>query len=190
MKKIIIAALASSVIASPAFAQSNTDSADLDVTATVNQECSIADPAAVTFAKVNINEGAGATALLLKNGSQHTTQNIYVSCNYGAKLTATSDNGGLLNTDGSAGISGADLVANDSADFTNLIGYRVTLTSTDSSFPVLFLQTKVGSSKSVNAGGAFHDNASLEVRIDRDDTSKRPVAGTYIDTTTLTLGPV
>jgi hypothetical protein len=42
----------------------------------------------------------------------------------------------------------------------------------------------------VVADGAFHNNATLEVRIDRDDTAKRPVAGSYTDTTTLTIGVI
>ena len=105
MKKFLFAAAA--VIATPAFAQSATDSQDLTVTANVQQECSIANPADVVFATVNINEGAGANALLLKNGSQATTQNVWVSCNYAARVAMTSTNGGLTNP------AGASLVAND-----------------------------------------------------------------------------
>src|SRR3546814_11264022 len=89
------------------FRSDDTDTVDLLVNATVLDECSIENPTDVTFATVNINEGAGANALLLKNGNQHDTQNIYVSCNYAAKLTATSANGGLLNAPGAA------LAAND-----------------------------------------------------------------------------
>jgi len=62
----------------------------------------------------------------------------------------------------------------------------------DSSIPTGLTDTATGQTivLSVNAAGAFHNNAALEVRIDRDDTSKRPVAGSYTDTTTLTVGPV
>lgn len=184
MKKLLIAALAATAISSPAFAQSNTDSADLTVNGTVQQECSIAEPTAVNFPVVNINEGAGPNALLLKNGSQAQTQNIYVSCNYTASLGASSANGGLLNA------AGATVAANDSDDFTNLIHYRVKLTATDGNFPTLDFRTRLEASDSVTAGGAFHNNAALEVRIDRDDTAKRPVAGTYTDVTTLTIGVI
>ena len=184
MKKFLIAAVASTAfIANPAFAQSATDSTDLTINGTVQQECSIADPAAVAF-DVNINEGAGPNALLLKNGSQSDTQSIWVSCNYAAKLAAASANGGLFNA------AGADLVANDPADFTDKINYRVQLTATDGSFDPLDFRTRLEASDSVNAGGAFHNNATLRVVIDRDDTAKRPVAGDYTDTTTLTVGPV
>lgn len=184
MKKLAIIALASSaLIATPAFA-GPTDSQALNVSGTVNQECSIATPGSVNFTSVNINEGAGANALLLRNGSQAQTQNIYVSCNYAAKIGASSQNGGLFNA------AGAALMANDSADFTDKIHYRVKLTSTDGSIPVLDFRTALEAGDSVNAGGAFHNNAALEVRIDRDDTQKRPVAGTYADVTVLSVGPV
>ncbi|PWG02223.1 hypothetical protein [Sphingosinicella humi] len=184
MKKILIAAVASTaLIATPAFA-GPTDSQALNVSGTVNQECSIAAPAAVNFPTVNINEGAGANALLLKNGSQAQSQNIYVSCNYAAKVGASSQNGGLLNA------AGATLAENDPDDFTNVIHYRVKLDATDNSFPVLDFRTRLEAGDSVNAAGAFHNNALLEVRIDRDDTAKRPVAGAYTDVTVLSAGPV
>ena len=125
MKKLALVAVATTaMVSSPAFAGA-TDSATLDVSATVADECSIEAPAAFEFASVNINQGAGANALLLKNGSQNAdsgTQNIYVSCNYAAQIAAKSTaNNGLLNA------AGASLAANDAADFTNLIHYRIEL---------------------------------------------------------------
>lgn len=180
MKKFLFAAAA--LIAAPAFA-ADTDTVDLTVTGTVQDECSVAEPTAVAF-NVNINEGAGANALLLKNGSQSNAQSVWVSCNYAAKLSATSQNGGLLNA------AGETLAQNDPDDFTNKIHYRVQLTATDASFPNLDFRTRLEASDSVNAAGAFHNNATLKVVIDRDDTAKRPVAGTYTDTATLTVGPV
>jgi hypothetical protein len=184
MKKLLIAAAASTALISTSAIAGPTDSQALNVTGTVQQECSLAAPAAVNFATVNINEGAGPDALLLKNGSQAQTQNIYVSCNYAAKVGASSQNGGLTNA------AGAALAANDASDFTNVIHYRVKLDATDNSFPILDFRTRLEAGDSVNAAGAFHDNAALEVRIDRDDTAKRPVAGSYSDVTVLSLGPV
>ncbi len=189
MKKLaLVAVAATAMISSPAFAGA-TDSATLDVSATVADECSIEAPAAFEFASVNINQGAGANALLLKNGSQNAdsgTQNIYVSCNYAAQIAAKSTaNNGLLNA------AGASLAANDAADFTNLIHYRIELTSNDGSFSKLDYRTKgTGTSPTVTPGGAFHDDANLKVYIDRDDTQKRPVAGAYVDTAVITLGAI
>jgi type 1 fimbria pilin len=185
MKKLLIAALASSAIAAtPAFA-ADTDTVSFQVNGTIQPECSIAQPADVALGNILINEGPGSNALLLKNGTPaSSTQNVWVSCNYAAKVSATSANRGLLNA------AGAALAANDPADFTNLINYRIALTSTDGSIPALDFRTRLEASDSVTAAGAFHDNAALRVYIDRDDTAKRPVQGTYSDTATLTVGPV
>ncbi len=187
MKKLLMVAVASTAfMSSTAFAQSSQDLQSLTFNATVVPECSIEDPADVTFASVNINQGAGSGALLLKNGSQSApADDIYVSCNYATSLTVESANDGLLNA------AGATVAANDPNDFTNVINYRVKLTSSDGSFPVLDFRTiQAGTSKSVNAAGAFHDNAALKVYIDRDDTAKRPVSGLYTDTATITIGTV
>ncbi len=185
MKKILLAAAAATALASaPAFA-ADTDTVSFQVNGTIQPECSIAQPTDVTFAQILINEGPGSNALLLKNGTPaSSTQNVWVSCNYAAKISATSANGGLLNAGGAA------LAANDPDDFTNLINYRIQLTATDGHFPTLDFRTKLEASDSVTAAGAFHNEAALRVYVDRDDTAKRPVAGTYTDTATLTVGPV
>lgn len=189
MKKIIIATAASVAFFSSAASAAPTDTATLDISATVAPECSIEQPSAFAFASVNINQGAGANALLLKNGSQNAdsgTQNIYVSCNYAATIEAQSTaNNGLLNA------GGASVAANDPNDFTNLIHYRIEMKSNDGSFSKVDYRTNGnGSSPSVTPIGAFHDNANLRVYIDRDDTAKRPVAGQYVDTATITLGVI
>lgn len=189
MKKILIAAAASTALfSSAAFAQSATDSVDFVVGGTVNQECSIADPTDASFGAFEIEEAPGSIALKINNGSQTaSTQNIWVSCNYAAEISGASANGGMTNSDAGA----AALVANDSADFTDVIEYRVRLTSTDGSFPLFEMQTDgPGSTGPVVAGGAFHNQATLKVYVDGDDNPKRPVAGTYSDTATLTVGPV
>src|SRR3546814_18773133 len=68
MKKLLTLAVATTALVSvPAFA-ADTDTVDLLVNATVLDECSIENPTDVTFATVNINAGAGANALILKNG--------------------------------------------------------------------------------------------------------------------------
>lgn len=186
MKNIFIAtALTTALMSSAAFA-ANTDSTNVAVSATVLEECSIEDATAVTFSEVEINEGAGANALLLQNGSQSDSQNIFVSCNFTTSIAATSTNDGLLNQDPNS----ASVVANDPDDFTNKIEYRVLLNSTDSSFPNLDFRTRLEASDSVTAGGAFHNDAQLRIVIDRDDTSKRPVSGLYQDTAVVSLGAI
>lgn len=190
MKKILIVALASTAfVSAPAFA-ADTDDQDVVVNATVNNECSVENPDDVTFTSVNINEAPGEDALFLKNGSQRDDQNIWVSCNYAANLNVTSDNGALLNQ------AGAALLAIDPDDFTNRIHYRVQLGEPgDTTFPYMDFRTRInGTTKTITAGGAFHDEARLRILIDADDTNlgigKRPVAGDYTDTATLTVGVV
>ena len=190
MKKIALLAAGVAVVsASPAFAQSggDTDSTSFDVTATVQDTCLIEDAGDVPFGDIELEDSnvPGPDSLTLNNGSQEgSTQDIWVSCNYAAKITASSDNDGLFNS------SGSSLVANDPDDFTDTIHYRIELTSPDGNFPFLRLSTNLGGdSASVTAGGAFHDQASMRVYIDADGTSKRPVAGSYSDTATIEVGP-
>ena len=185
MKKIIVlAAVMATAAASPAFAQA-TDSQDLVVTATVPQECSIANPNDVTFASVNIDQAAGSGALLMTANSNNS-QNVWTSCNYGASITVA----GLPLENA----SGAAVAANDSADFTNKLNYIVTLEPPTSGGPFskVTLNTRVGSSATTTPAGAFHENAKLGVTIPSDSANnpKRPVAGTYTSTTTITLGAV
>ncbi|WP_300379049.1 spore coat protein U domain-containing protein [Henriciella sp.] len=186
MKKLLITTAMTGALMAPAAFAAPTDSTDLEVSATVMEECSIGEPNAVTFSEVEINEGAGADALQLQNGSQADSQNIYVSCNYATSISVSSANDGLLNS------AGQSLVDNDPDDFTNLINYRVQMTSTDGSYSNVDFRTRIGGGfvPSATADGAFHDNSQLRVVIDADDTSKRPVAGTYTDTATISLGPI
>ena len=188
MKKIaILAAGVAAVTSAPVFAQA-TDSTSFDVTATVVDTCLIEDASDVAFGDIELEDSnvPGPDSLTLDNGSQPGgTQDIWVSCNYAAKITASSLNDGLLNA------AGQTLVDNDPDDFTNKIHYRVELTSPDGNFPFLRLSTNLGgSSASVTADGAFHDQASMRVYIDADGTPKRPVAGSYTDTATVEVGPV
>lgn len=184
MKRVIsaIAAL-SSIAAAPAFADP-TDSQDLVITATVPQECSIANPNDVTFNSVSVDQAAGSGALLM-NANSNNSQNVWTSCNYAASIVVAG-----LPLENAAG---AALAANDSADFTNKLNYIVTFEPpSGSAFTKVTLNTRVGGSATTNPGGAFHENAKLGVTIPSDSANnpKRPVAGTYTATTTITLGAV
>lgn len=184
MKKIILTtALSTALMSSSAFAL-NTDSTELDVSATVAEECSIGDAAAVSFV-LAINENAGEDALEMAQASQAEDQDIYVSCNFGTTISVASANDGLFNA------AGQDAADNDPDDFTNKIEYRVALTSSDGSYDPIDFRTRTTVTPSVLAGGAFHDLSTLEVRIDFDDQrGKRPVSGLYEDTATISLGAI
>lgn len=183
MKRILILAAMASVSTS-AFAAPD-DSQSVAVTATVAPECSIGDPADVNFANVNIDQNAGATALLINSsgGTQNNNQNVWISCNYGAKTTISSANGGLVNPEPNDGA--------DAADFTNVIEYRVSLTASNQvAFLTHHLFTATGTTTSRTNTDAFHDNAALRVYIFNGDNPLRPLAGTYSDVATLAVGPV
>ena len=183
MKKIFVAALAASVFATPAYAQSSTAADSFTISANVQNECSIDDPNNVTL-DVSINEDSGPNALKI-NASNNTLQNIWVSCNYNASLTVEAPE--LVNA------AGASLAANDPNDFTNKIAYSIKLEpnagDTGSPFPAVSLTTKNGPvTKTQQAVGAFHDNARLNVNLPAGDQTKRPVAGDYTAVATITLG--
>lgn len=183
MKKLLALAIASTAIASaPAFA-AESDSNSFDVTATVLPECSIEDPDNVNFGNVAINQDPGANALTINQQFHNQTQNVWVSCNYGAKMTISSQNGGLTNPTLNDGP--------DAGDFTNVIEYRASLTaSSNSAFLTTHLFTHSGNSGSRTNTDAFHDEASLRVYIFQGDNPLRPLAGTYSDVATVAVGPV
>lgn len=183
MKKIFVAALAASVFATPAYAQSATASDSFQITANVQNECSIDDPNNVVL-DVSINENSGQNALKI-NGSDSTLQNIWVSCNYNANLTVEANE--LVNA------AGAALAANDPLDFTNKIAYFIKLEpnsgNNGSPFPHVTANTKNGPATTTKqADGAFHDFARLNVVLPQGDQTKRPVAGDYTAVATITLG--
>lgn len=188
MRKIVIAAITSVAFISTSANAAPTDSQDVIVNATVQQECSVENPDDFDFGVLGINESPGPTALQITANEDLAEQNIWVSCNYAAQIKLTSTNGGLLNS------SGAAVAANDDPDFTNLIEYRLRLVPTDSSFSAMTLQTNFGGagvSTSITPAGAFHNEAVLDAEIKlSDNTGERPVAGTYTDTAVINLGPV
>lgn len=188
MKKLAFVAMAAAMASTSAFAAS-TDSQSLSVTATVDPECSIGDPADVVFDSVVINQDPGAGALLVNgqsSGTQNKNQLLWVSCNYGAQTKIASTNGGLVNPEPNDG--------NDAGDFTNVIEYRVSLTpSSNNAFSTHHLFTTSGGagvSSTFSNTDAFHDEAKLRVYIFNGDNPLRPLSGTYTDTVTLSLGAV
>jgi len=185
MKKIALVALATTALASsPAFA-ADEDSASFELGGTVQEQCHLEAPTDAAFGTFNLMNGAddvpGEEALLINNGSQTAINGtLWMSCNYAAKITVEGD--------GMSTASGAE--TNDSDDFTNVIHYRVDITPTDGSFSNFRHQTSARSVTTQDVPGAFHDQAGFKVYVDGDDNGKRPIAGVYSDTATVTIGPV
>lgn len=185
MKKFAVAALAAtSVFATPAYAQSATASDSFNITGNVLNECSIDDPQDVTFPVISINQDSGAGALLI-NANSSNQQRIWVSCNYATTLTVSGTE--LENAAGAAAAS------NDPNDFTNVINYFIKLEpgAAGGPFPQVTMNSKNASNTANgSAGGAFHDQAKLNVQIAPGDNPKRPVAGQYTAVATVTLGAI
>lgn len=183
MKKILAVAVASAALISGPVLAADSDSNSFDVTATVLPECSIEDPQNVNFGNISINQDPGADALLINQEFHNNNQNIWVSCNYGARMTISSQNGGLVNPEPNDGP--------DSGDFTNVIEYRASMTaSANNAFLTTHLFTHSGTSGSRVNADAFHDNARLRVYIFQGDNPLRPLAGSYNDVATVAVGPV
>lgn len=183
MKKILIAALAATAFATPAFA-ADTDTVNFDITANVAPECSIETPSTFNVANVNIVETPGPDALTITGLSQAPNQNIWMSCNQAAKITVHSQNGGLLNAANAAAVN------NDPADFTNVINYRLGFGSNGSEVPNVTLATKNGDTTSRDTNGAFHYNSLMVLHISESDNTLRPVSGTYEDTVEISLATI
>jgi spore coat protein U-like protein len=182
VKKLLAIAIASTAIVSvPAFA-AESDSNSFDVTATVQPECSIEDPDSVNFGNIAINQDPGASALTINQEFHNSNQSLWVSCNYGAKMTISTQNGGLTNpvlNDGP-----------DAGDFTNVIEYRASLSSAGNKFLTTHMFTNQGTVFSRTNTDAFHEEANLRVYIYQGDNPLRPLAGTYSDVATVAVGPV
>lgn len=183
MKKLAIAAVAVSMASTPAFAASQ-DVQDVVINAAVAPECSMENPADINLGNLIIDEDAGPNALKIKASTTSAVQNIWVSCNYVTQFTIKSDNKYLKST----------TPVND-PQFTNQIVYGLQFEPSVAnpgafigSFshkpnfqanPRVFAQTK-----------EFHDQARLSVTVEpgNGNQNKRPVAGSYTDTITITLG--
>lgn len=184
MKKLALAAAAVSfVVATPAFA-ADTASKDFKIKATVPSECSLEKPANLNF-DIDIDKSAGPDALLM-TASESNTQQFWMSCNYAAAITV--DAGQLVND------AGANIAANDAADFTNVLVYDLALENQTKSnsgpFQKIAMKVAADSTKSTTPQGAFHENANLGIQIKTANNPKRPVAGDYVAVTTISLGAV
>lgn len=187
MKKLLMAVSAMSMIAAPAFAQSTQT---VDVTATVPGVCTIGDPATIALSSLGVNTTSGANALTLVNSGTYVankTENFWVSCNDTNKMTITSLNqGNLVRT-------GAAPTATEAAQgFTNQIAYHIGATNYRPGVDWQYQPTlNEGSNNNYmnSTRGAIHQEVGMQVRIGTNlkNAGKRPLAGSYTDTVTITV---
>ena len=183
MKKFALAAVAVSLISTPAFAASE-DSKDFDINARVTPECSMENPTNINLGSLAIDRAPGQGALLLTETTKSDTQRVWVSCNYTTNISITTENRGLKTTS----------PVTDTTNFTNFIRYGVqfspvtagSFNGSDSWKPRV--QPVVGTWAQTKE---FHDQAEISVKLEElNVNNKRPVAGDYTDTVYITLGAV
>jgi type 1 fimbria pilin len=181
VKKIILAAMAVSMVSAPAMA-ADTDTKDFDINARVTPECSIENPSNINMGSLSINRAPGPDALLLNEVAQSAVQNVWVSCNTLASIQLLTENRGLVTT----------APVTDTAQFTNKIFYGIRFEPSTSGAFNGFDSYKPRVQSPNQAPRAqtkeFHDNAELQITLEAlNVNNKRPVAGTYTDTVTITL---
>ncbi|WP_156472080.1 spore coat protein U domain-containing protein [Sphingorhabdus sp. M41] len=184
MKKLLMVAIATAAMtATPAMA-ADSDSKNFRIRANVQPECSVADPQNVNFGNLAIERAPGSGALLLTTAFDNDFQNIWTSCNYAAKITLTSTNGGMTTTEVNDGP--------DAADFTDTIHYNLSLRPSDgNAFSPVFLTTGQGVfTRFRDQTDAFHDDAVLRTTITQAFNPLRPLAGRYTDTAVVSVGPI
>ena len=183
MNKLVIAAAAApfALFATGASAAA-TSSEDLDISATVLPECSLADLTPVDFGTLAINTASGRDALLLTGTRQDSGQQAWTSCNYAASITIEGQP--MENQD-------QDNTGPDAIDFTDELNYRITWRSDNANdFLQANLRTVNGTTVTRAQTGAFHNNALINTALVTEDNPLRPLSGTYTATATLTLGAI
>ena len=187
MKTFLMAASALTLIATPAFAQTTQT---VDVTASVPQTCTIGDPATIALSSLGVNTTAGANALTLVNSGTYVaseTENFWVSCNDTNRMTITSLNQGHLVRTGAA-----PTAAETDQGFTNKIAYHIGATNYRPGVDWQYQPTlNEGNNNNYmnHTRGAIHQEVGMLARITTNgkNAGKRPLAGAYSDTVTITV---
>jgi len=184
MKKLTLALAASALaFTASAASASDSDSKDLTVKARVADECSLEAPSNMNFGRLAIERAPGSDALLLTTAFDNEFQDVWVSCNYAAKITITSDNQGLVNQDQ---VNDGP----DSEDFTDKLNYGLYLLPSDDDFLPVYLQTTTASTRFRDQTDAFHDLGTIRAVIPQAWNPNRPLSGDYADTATISLSPI
>lgn len=182
MKKMILASAATAIMmaSAPAFA-ADTATDTFDINASVAKTCTMENIADVDLGTIGVNTGAGPLALLLSGFTSGSTVAGYVSCNDTNSMTVTSGNGGKL-------VNPAGLPSGSDASFTNELLYSVGANNYYNGG--LLGPGFVGNVISGGFGprGAIHKQVSFDILVGPLlNLGKRPVAGTYSDTVTVSV---
>ena len=178
MKKLLLVSMPL-LIAAPAFA-ANTDSDDVNVTATVAKECSIENIDTVALGDISIVETPGANALQVLNGASADAAPIWVSCNYTNKMTLSTPT--PLVAASAAGLG----KATGSQDFTNEIHYHFRAVNYANSPDA---NSKTNTSVGSNNSAPIHKQVTFRAYVNAaDQNGARPYAADdYKATATISI---
>jgi spore coat protein U-like protein len=185
MKKLLVAAAASTALfATPAFAQTATES--FDVTAAVPESCLMEDIDSVDLGEIDIVRSSGANALTIEASSIAPTNSFFISCNDTSTLTFSTANGGLLNQDRPT------VAADEVGVFTNLIEYHVRLDNfveggIAAAPRMRTIDLAAGGTTTGFTRGAVHREVTAQVAMLQNENPLRPLAGDYEDTVTVSI---
>lgn len=176
MKKLLFAAAAATVVTSPAYAAPASDSfvVNGDVVATCVME-SVPDIALNTL---SIATTADAGALLLNGNEAQTGTKFYVSCNQNNTLTLS---GSALKNTARPFVPGVD-----DPSFTDTINYKVTAVNYQTTGTQPSWSSLAGAS-GPNSRAPLHRQVQMTASIPSNDNTKRPLAGNYKATVTVTV---
>jgi len=191
MKKLLIAASCAAMFAAtPSFAQSS-DSESFQISASVPGTCTIGNPGTISLSSLTVNTTAGANALTLVAGNSgyvaDATNNFWVSCNDVNKMTISSANNGRLVRNGAA-----PTTEEAAEGFTDRIAYHVNavnyLPTENWQFQPALNEGGVNNYQN-RVRGAIHREVGMQARIrnNQANNGKRPLAGSYSDTVTVTV---
>lgn len=182
MKKIILASAATAIMmaSAPAFA-ANTDSDGFDINASVAKTCTMENINDVALGTIGVSTTAGSGALVLTGSNTASSNPVYVSCNDTNAMTVVSTNGGKLKT--GAIPSGSDPV------FTNELFYAAGAGNYLNGLPGPGFVGPIGNGIPF-IRGAVHKQVTFDVNLGAAallNFNKRPIAGVYTDTITVTV---
>lgn len=181
MKKILLASVASMLVATPAFAAPS-DEDSFDVTASVAPTCVMENIADINLGDLPIVMEAGTNALLITGNVAEPSGSFWVSCNDTNSMTvASANNGRLTNQDRSFD------PAIDDASFSDSISYRMAVSNylNGSSQPGFIGSTTFNEGVS---RGAIHRQLDITASVlGVSNKNRRPLAGNYLDTVTVTV---
>lgn len=177
MKKYLVVAAASAMLATPAFAAPTANDTFV-INASIPDTCTMQNVNDVNLGALTVDTGAGNGALLLSANASQNSNQFWVSCNKQNTLSLT----------GPAQLQGSrTFVAGvDDAGFTDKLNYRVAAVNylTAGTQPEF---RSVGGTTPSATRGPVHRQVRVTASVVTADNTLRPLAGNYTGTVTVAV---